>query len=536
MFNLLSSAERNEIIQISDDIDKEDLRKFYTLSEIDLANVNKYKTAPNRLGFAIQLGILRHKGWPFSYVKNVPDAVISFVSKQLRLDGALLETYRNRKNTVYEHFKTIKDLYSYKVFLEDAEYANSSCLNTLLEKTDNPYCLICSYVDKLRTDMIIPPAIYKIEEIVGNARNRSEFKIIETVNDSITEEQKYKLNLMLEQKDELSFSYFTWVKEDIGKSSIKALLDIIKKIEYIDDIGLNNEPYKIPDYKKEQFIRLGKRYKPFFLKRFEDKKRFAIMAVYLKDLRQCLIDKAITIHDIKMNSIFSKIKKALAEQVKKHRQAIRETIGDYIQFGDILMEANEKDKDIKDTIEKEITWATLEKSIQNAKQLSKNTQKTTLDMLNNYYGELRKYTPVLLQKLKFENTSSNSQELIKAIDIIKDLNESKKINLPDRVNINFTNKKWHKQIVKKDGHEKRHYYEMAVLNELKNKVRSGDISVTGSKSFKNFEDYLVSKNDWEKEKHHTKLTVEKSFEEYIQARKVKLNELLKLYSKDIFNS
>lgn len=70
------------------------------------------------------------------------------------------------------------------------------------------------------------------------------------------------------------------------------------------------------------------------------------------------------------------------------------------------------------------------------------------------------------------------------------------------------------------------------MNELKNKVRSGDISVAGSKSFKSFEDYLVSEKDWELERNQTKLTAQETFKEYISAKKQELNTLLKWYSEN----
>lgn len=46
-----------------------------------------------------------------------------------------------------------------------------------------------------------------------------------------------------------------------------------------------------------------------------------------------------------------------------------------------------------------------------------------------------------------------------------------------------------------DGTINRHYYEMAVLTELRNYVRSGDVSIVGSRQHKDFEEYLVPKAD-----------------------------------------
>lgn len=37
---------------------------------------------------------------------------------------------------------------------------------------------------------------------------------------------------------------------------------------------------------------------------------------------------------------------------------------------------------------------------------------------------------------------------------------------------------------------------MAVLTELRNYVRSGDVSIVGSRQHKNFDEYLVPKENW----------------------------------------
>lgn len=76
---------------------------------------------------------------------------------------------------------------------------------------------------------------------------------------------------------------------------------------------------------------------------------------------------------------------------------------------------------------------------------------------------------------------------------------------------------------------------MAVLTELRDRVKAGDISISGSKQYKDFEDYLLSKNEWINSKENNKLSVSLSFDEYIQDRLNNLNERLKWLSKNIKN-
>ncbi|EKD94463.1 MAG: Transposase [uncultured bacterium] len=399
MFNLLSPQERNEAILICEDMPIEELRKFYTLSKYDFSNIEKYKTNPNRLGFAIQLCVLRHKGWTLSYIQNIPISIVEYIAQQLNMSPNHYEHYHNRKNTIFDHFKDIKLIYDYKELNEENIGNLIAFLESLFKKSDNSYFLISGCLERLKSFRIVLPVIYRIEEIVGEAKVSNESKVIDMITEFLTDDQKKKIDFLLELYGESNFSSLAWLRDDIGKPSNDTLLEVIKRIDKIDDIKFKLDLSGIPSYKIEQFIRLGKRYEPFSLRRFEDKKRHAIMSIYLMDLKQCLIDKAITIHDLKMNGIFGKIKNNQAELVKKQRKYIKEAINDYVVFGNTVIEANDSKKDIGKTIENKITWEKFKKSVQEAEKLSNKTKKSTLDMLNSYYGELRKYTPILLKKL-----------------------------------------------------------------------------------------------------------------------------------------
>ena len=53
----------------------------------------------------------------------------------------------------------------------------------------------------------------------------------------------------------------------------------------------------------------------------------------------------------------------------------------------------------------------------------------------------------------------------------------------------------------------RHYYEMAFLTELREHIRAGDVSIVGSRQFRDFEEYLFSEDTWNQTKENTRLSV-----------------------------
>ncbi|MBZ9607947.1 hypothetical protein G9F73_009025 [Clostridium estertheticum] len=86
------------------------------------------------------------------------------------------------------------------------------------------------------------------------------------------------------------------------------------------------------------------------------------------------------------------------------------------------------------------------------------------------------------------------------------MHENGNRKVPEDAPTNFISKRWNKYL-----------YEIATLSELKNRLRSGDVSVEGSKNFKDFEEYLIPHDEWNTiKKTGTRLAVNLDVREYLQ--------------------
>lgn len=162
-----------------------------------------------------------------------------------------------------------------------------------------------------------------------------------------------------------------------------------------------------------------------------------------------------------------------------------------------------------------------------AQDLARPADYDYLDLLQKRFYSLRKYTPTLLRVLEFHSTKAN-EPLLKAVEIIRGMNESGKRKVPDNSPVDFISKRWKKHLYEDDGTTiNRHYYEMAVLTELREHVWAGDVSIIGSKQYRDFEEYLFSEDTWNQTKEHMRLSVSLSVEDYMIERTKSLNERLK---------
>ncbi|HID4843170.1 TPA: Tn3 family transposase, partial [Staphylococcus aureus] len=259
---------------------------------------------------------------------------------------------------------------------------------------------------------------------------------------------------------------------------------------------------------------------------FQENKRYSILTVYLLHLNQDLTDKAFEIHDRQILSLLSKGRKAQEEIQKQNGKKLNEKVIHFTNIGQALIKAKEEKLDVFKVLESVIEWNSFVSSVEEAQELARPADYDYLDLLQKRFYSLRKYTPTLLRVLEFHSTKAN-EPLLQAVEIIRGMNESGKRKVPDESPVDFISKRWKKHLYEDDGTINRHYYEMAVLTELREHVRAGDVSIVGSRQYRDFEEYLFSEDTWNQTKGNTRLSVSLSFEDYMTERTSSLNERLK---------
>ena len=93
---LFNDAERRRLGGYPPQVPQEDLVTFYTLTKADKAQVNRCTDDASRLGFALQLGTLRHLGFCPDDLASAPPEVVGFLADQLGVDPQALSAYGQR--------------------------------------------------------------------------------------------------------------------------------------------------------------------------------------------------------------------------------------------------------------------------------------------------------------------------------------------------------------------------------------------------------------------------------------------------------
>jgi TnpA family transposase len=525
---LLTLEQRQDFMQIPED--EWILGTYFTFSKRDLEIVNKRRREENRLGFAVQLAVLRYPGWPYTHIKSIPESVIHYISKQIGATPSSISLYPQRENTLWDHLKELRSEYDFVTFTLREYRISLKHLHQLAFENGDAIHLLHECIDFLRKNKIILPAITTLERMVWEARTMAEKKLFNTVSQSLTNEQKGKLEEIItsQHPSESNKTILGWLKEPPGHPSPETFLKVIERLEYIR--GMELETVQISHLHRNRLLqlsRLGSRYEPYAFRDFQENKRYSILTVYLLHLTQELTDKAFEIHDRQILSLLSKGRKAQEEIQKQNGKKLNEKVIHFTNIGQALIKAKKEKLDVFEVLESVIEWNSFVSSVEEAQELARPADFDYIDLLQKRFYSLRKYTPTLLRVLEFHSTKAN-EPLLQAVEIIRGINESGKRKVPDDSPVDFISKRWKKHLYEDDGTTiNRHYYEMAVLTELREHVRAGDVSIVGSRQYRDFEEYLFSEDTWNQTKENTRLSVSLSFEDYMTERTSSLNKRLK---------
>lgn len=113
---MLSSTQRDCFEGIPE-MDERKLARHHTLSEADLSAVSIRRGAANRLGFAVQLCLLRYPGRAMRPGEIIPRNIIEFVAAQVGADPDAFNDYaRERDTTRREHIAEIVHTFGFRPF------------------------------------------------------------------------------------------------------------------------------------------------------------------------------------------------------------------------------------------------------------------------------------------------------------------------------------------------------------------------------------------------------------------------------------
>lgn len=511
---ILTEKQRNNLLSLPTDTSS--MLRHYVLSDEDLVIIKPRHGINNRLGFAIQLCALRYPGRYLSSNDTLPHEFLSFVGAQIGLTKEEISGFTYKPVTRYEHLKILQKIYDFRLF-HTCELEFTSWLKHTAIETRNGFELAELFVQECRNCKIILPGITVIERLCADARVAAEREVIELISSRLDAEMKGKLEKLLSDTVDGRLTIHGWLKRfEVGHNSadMNRLLDKLEYLQMLDIPGSLLD--RVPTHRIIWLRQQGEAYYADGLRDINENRRLAILTVCAIEWRAIINDAILETHDRIVGKLYSSCKRIRDEQLTDQKKLAYETLSSFANLSKKLLKAHADNAAVSDVIQ---DTEALENLMLSAQALTKKLESNPLEYVLSGYGKFRRYTQRMLKRISFKGNQS-SEPLLKAIDLLKDLNCSETHQETD-LPVDFATSKWKGRL---GCAPERKIWETAVLFAIRDCLRSRDIWVVDSRAYRDTKQQLLPMKQAEQT---FSLPIPLQATEWIESRKSLLEQRLK---------
>lgn len=494
--SLLTDDEREQLQGFPEQIPQNDLTAFFTLSPTDMALVRKQRGAHNRLGFSLQLCSLRYLGFSPDTIVDIPEIAVSYLSQQVHVKSSSLAQYGQRPKTRTEHLQEVQRYLGFHTASQSELHAISTWLLDRALEHDKPSFLIQLLREKLYQEKIVRPGVSRLERFVATARAKAQAEIHRRVAPLLTPANKTLLDGLLDSQQATHRTQLTWLGKGMTSNTASAILACLEKLAFLREHQVDTWDMTALTPNRLKFLaQIAKRSTNQALLRMPEPRRYPILLAFLHQSLIDITDETIEIYDRCLWDCYNGAKNDLEAFKKEVFKSANEKVSVLKEVGRLVLDPDVKDQELRRSIFAYLPEERLQLVVDECAKIIRPANDKYFDFLASRYSYLRQFVPKFLASFEFQSNIKDDP-LLKALDILRQLNAANQRKLPDDAPLDFLTDDWLRYVMQDNGTISRRYYELGALWELRSNLRAGNIWVAHSRRYANPETYLIPKAQW----------------------------------------
>jgi TnpA family transposase len=530
---LLSPEQREEFLGIPADLTDREVARYYTLNDRELTAVNQHRRPQNRLGFAVQLCLLRCPGRTITEVKEIPEEIIAYIASQLNVSPDVFADYGKRVSTIYEHLDEIRQEFGYRdCTWRELLQAARALMPTAME-SERSMPLIEAALDFMRNQKIFAPPMTTVERLVWAVQREAEKRVFKLLTGPLTRDHKALLDSLLRTESKRDKTRLAWLREAPEFPSAKSLRIVLDRLAYAQRLKLPTLTQRLHRTRILQLARRCSRYQAQPLAKLKPDARYSLLVAYLSELTQDLIDQALDMFDKMLGDLLRKGERKQETHLQDNAKPLNYSLTVLTKMAKAFLKADAEELDFRKTVYAEVDKPTLVTTVTSAEELARPADLDYLDLIEGKYVQMRGAMLAMYELLQFRAVRSTDPST-DALDHVTQLTKRKERVTAVRQAVGkklsyapmaHVTDRWRKHVT--DGQIiNPNYYEASAFEALKGRLRAGDVYVEGSRRYRNFDSYLLRKDSWisRRDRNETRLAITGDAYSYLQARDEQIRE------------
>ena len=508
--------------------EQREMVRHWTMSEDDLAAVGRCRGDHNQLGYALMLCYLRYPGRVLRAGERPPARLLDFVASQVGVPPDMIDAYLAHERGRQRHAAECKDHLGLRPFGKLVATELTELLLPEAIENDRLLHLAELVMQACRQRRVVVPPPDALEKLCAGLRQQARHEVHRRLAHGLSVEQRRKLDALTHRREDTGQGWLTWLRQIPQAAKPAAMLGVIARLDHLRAIGIEpSRGHVVHQARLGHLTREASRTTVQHVAGFERCRRHATLVAVGLDLSASLTDQSMDLFDRLIGAMFRNTENRQARSFRADARAINDKVRLYARIGKVLIAAHDNKRDAFGAITTVIPWERFRTTVAEAEALARPEDFDVLQNIGQHFNGVRRWSPAFLDAFAFESVPACAS-LMRAITVLRDANHAGRA-LPKTAPTGFVRQRWAPYVLPGGSIDRRHY-ELCVLSELRDRLRAGDVWVTGSRHYHSFEERLISKETLaEMEQSGTLLiAADTDFERFIEGRRVLLEERLRM--------
>ena len=215
----------------------------YALTPEDVAFARRRRRSHNRLGFAVQLALVRDLGRPLRSGETIPAAVLDTVADQIGIDPVVFELYARRDETRREHLAEIVAQLDLRT-MRERDYRlciRASATGAVATEKGEP--IVLAVIDALKAARIVVPGAGLVERLALAGRAMARRQAYRHLIAGLGPATLTSLDELLSERSG-ERTLLGWIADAPEGARPKSLKAVIARLEVVRRAGITDERRK----------------------------------------------------------------------------------------------------------------------------------------------------------------------------------------------------------------------------------------------------------------------------------------------------
>ncbi len=470
----------------------------FSLSAQDLALINAVRGSPRRLARALLLIWARAKQAIATSPAELPEPLLTQITAQLGLSPAVLAQYKNKPILHAADVRAVQEYLHLRPFTGETAHQLRDYLYTQIKQTGDTSRLLEAADDWIAQQGIMRPiGRTALERIVYRVRPEAERDVFESIANQLSQAQREQLDALCQTNQ--GKSPLANLAAEPRAISAKTIGDECHRLTLIRSVTPEAIDWKqVRPPRISQWAAIVRRLPAQALRRYPSAKRYTLLLAFLTVRGQEISDTIVEMFDTLIGHVFAQATLDQRAVITNQAQANRTSARVFRRITMVLLDARVPSDSVREEIFERIPRNRVRALTEQSRSLEEDETDLFFALLKGRYAWVRTFSRAVLQTLHFDSPHPDSP-VLKALEVLRSMDREHRKKVPKDAPLDFVPQNWVRAVVKRDDVNRR-AWELSLLYQIRQALRSGDLTVKGSYRYTPWNAHLYSPDCWKQQR------------------------------------